>query len=269
MTFEQILAIIPCRAGSQRFPNKNVAMYNGLPLVVHKIRQADEALLRDIVVTTNDPAVKEAVGYETGLIINRTADLCTPEATQEDVIEDAIIQGEAAGFEIDTICCLQVTSPTLAVESLVDALNLYEKSTCKSMVAVTETYQPSGGFYIVDKNLFLVNHSLYQEGGHVYVLPPEQCIDIDYKWQLEIAKCLFSGNVFSHHRDYCSCTHADGAVALKLVEIIGPDDTVHYRRPPGHPDIDEAKRTPGYRVSQPTPGWKMENSTKNKIYKYK
>jgi hypothetical protein len=32
------------------------------------------------------------------------------------------------------------------------------------------------------------------------------------------------------------------------VEIIGPDGKVHYRRPAGHPDIEEAKRTPGYSV---------------------
>lgn len=39
-----------------------------------------------------------------------------------------------------------------------------------------------------------------------------------------------------------------------VVEIIGPDGQVHYRRPEGHPDIDEVKRTPGYSVRLASPG---------------
>ena len=35
---------------------------------------------------------------------------------------------------------------------------------------------------------------------------------------------------------------------VKCVEIVGPNGTVHYRRPEGHPDIDEALRTRGYHV---------------------
>lgn len=201
MKFENVLAIIPCRAGSARFPGKNTAMFNGIPLVTHKVKQAIAAGLINIVVTTNSSAVKNAVGNEPSLIIDRTYNLCTPETSQEDVIEDAIIRAEEVGIEFDTICCLQVTSPTLAVESLVHALNKYQKSTCRSIVAVTEAYQPSGGFYIVDKDLFLENQSFYQEDGFVYVLPPDECIDIDYRHQLEIAKCISKCNVHSEIAD--------------------------------------------------------------------
>jgi len=34
----------------------------------------------------------------------------------------------------------------------------------------------------------------------------------------------------------------------KIYEIIGPDGTVHYTRPEGHPMIDEAKTVKGYSV---------------------
>ena len=173
-----------------------------MPLVTHKVKQAEEAGLTNIVVTTNSTAVKDAVKNEPGLIIDRTYNLCTPETSQEDVIEDAIIRAEEVGIEFDTICCLQVTSPILAIESLVDALNKYQKTTCKSIVAVTEAYQPSGGFYIVDKDLFMENQSFYQEDGFVYVLPRDECIDIDYKWQMEIAKCVSKCNVYSEYEAY-------------------------------------------------------------------
>lgn len=194
--FDNVLAIIPCRAGSSRFPNKNTAIFNGMPLVTYKVKQAVKAGLTNIVVTTNSYAVKDAVKNEPGLIIDRTYNLCTPETAQEDVIKDAIIRSEKVGLEFDTVCVLQVTSPTLAVESLVDALTRYQKSTCKSIISVTDAYQPSGGFYIVDKDLFLENLSLYQEDGFIYILHPDECIDIDYKWEHEIAKCIFNNHIF-------------------------------------------------------------------------
>jgi hypothetical protein len=33
-----------------------------------------------------------------------------------------------------------------------------------------------------------------------------------------------------------------------IAEIVGPDGRVHYRRPPDHPMLDEARATPGYSV---------------------
>lgn len=173
-----------------------MAIFNGMPLVVHKVRQAKEAGLTNIILTTNSLAVKDAVVNKSIMILDRTYNLCTSETSQEDVIEDAIIKAEEMGLEFDTFCSLQVTSPTLAVKSLEDALNKYQKSTCKSIAAVTEAYQPSGGFHIVDKDLFLENHSLYQEGGFVYVLPPEECLDIDYKYQLSISEAVYKGNMW-------------------------------------------------------------------------
>jgi hypothetical protein len=38
------------------------------------------------------------------------------------------------------------------------------------------------------------------------------------------------------------------SVGVGMVEIIGPSGTVHYRRPANHPDVEEARRTPGYSV---------------------
>jgi hypothetical protein len=32
----------------------------------------------------------------------------------------------------------------------------------------------------------------------------------------------------------------------RVVEIVNPSGVVSYRRPEGHPDIEEAKRAPGY-----------------------
>lgn len=56
----------------------------------------------------------------------------------------------------------------------------------------------------------------------------------------EIAGSGMDPNAFGDPADFGS-----GAF---VVEIIGPDGKVHYRRPPCHADVTEAMRTPGYAV---------------------
>jgi protein gp37 len=59
----------------------------------------------------------------------------------------------------------------------------------------------------------------------------------------ELLKCPAAGR-------FLSCEPLLGPVDLPwiryAVEIMGPDNRVHYVRPVGHPDLDEGRRTPGY-----------------------
>lgn len=44
------------------------------------------------------------------------------------------------------------------------------------------------------------------------------------------------------------CTDLQRDCYEELFEIIAPDGQVHYRRPKNHPDINEAKKTNGYKI---------------------
>jgi CMP-N-acetylneuraminic acid synthetase len=199
MSYGNVLAVIPCRRGSKRFPGKNTAFFDGMPLVQNTIRIAKAAGIEKILVTTDDPlviaiAVSEGVKY-----LNRPEDLCTDDARMEGVVENAVHYAMSATdgphWEFDTICLMQVTSPMLHPLNLQIALDKYFEVISKSLTAINSSHKPCGAFYIVDRELFMSNKSLYHTGGGVYMLPEHQCIDVDHHYDLLIANAVESGRI--------------------------------------------------------------------------
>ncbi len=199
MSYDGVLAVIPARKNSKRFPGKNTARFNGVPLVQNTVRIAKEAGIEKILVTTNDVnvitiAVSEEINY-----LNRPEDLCTDDARMEAVVENAINYAayalEGPHWTFNTVCLLQVTSPLLYGMSLQIALDKYFDTQATSLTAVNHHYDPCGAFYIVDRERFMKNKSFYQDSGGLYILPAEQCIDVDYRHNLEIANMVNAGRV--------------------------------------------------------------------------
>lgn len=189
MSYDNVLAVIPCRRGSKRFPGKNTALFQGLPLVQNTIRIAKAAGIEKILVTSDSEDMLNIARFEKVGALPRGEDLCTDDARMEDVVEDA-----ACRVECDVVCLLQVTSPLLHPDSLQVALDTYFRAEATSLVAVNPLYEPCGAFYIVDCELFIEkNRSFYQEGGGLYTLPADQCIDVDHPYQLQIANIIATG----------------------------------------------------------------------------
>lgn len=197
--FENILVIIPCRAGSQRFPHKNTALFQGVPLVVNTINIAWEAELNNILVSTDDKDVMDLCDANNVRYTSRPAELCGPDAKSEDVVAHA---AEYAQYDLslkfDSICLMQVTSPLLNAGTLKTAVKLYLAQKLDSLTAVDSRYQPVGAFYITKEPGFTRTKSFYQENGGLYKLPAKQCLDVDYKYQIQIANQVASGNVWGY-----------------------------------------------------------------------
>ena len=197
MSYGNVLAIVPARHGSKRFPGKNTAFFQGMPLVANTIRIAKAAGIEKILVTTDDVSVITIAVSEEVKYLNRPEDLCTDDARTEAVVENAVNYAASAPggpqWTFDTICLLQVTSPMLHSVNLQIALDNYFSAKATSLTAINSHYKPCGAFYIVNKDLFMKNKSLYHPGGGVYMLPEHQCIDVDYPYDLAIANAVASG----------------------------------------------------------------------------
>ena len=198
MSYGNVLAVIPARKNSKRFPGKNTALFQGVPLVTNTIRIAKEAGIEKILVTTDDVSVIAIAASEGVKYLNRPEDLCTDDARTESVVENAVnfyasSAPEGPQWEFDTICLLQVTSPMLHPLNLQIALDKYVEVKSKSLTAINSRYKPCGAFYIVDKGLFMLNKSFYRVDGGVYMLPEHQCIDVDHHYDLAIANAVSSG----------------------------------------------------------------------------
>ena len=199
MRYDGVLAVIPCRRDSKRFPGKNLALFNGKSLIANTIRTAKEAGIEKILVTTDDVNVITIAVSEDVKYLNRPEDLCTDDARMEAVVGNAVNYAayatEGPHWDFHTICLMQVTSPLLSPDSLQIALDKYFDTKAKSLTAVNHHYDPVGAFYVVDRERFIQNKSFYQDGGGVYILPAEQCIDVDYRHNLAIAKMVYAGRV--------------------------------------------------------------------------
>lgn len=199
MRYDEILAVIPARQGSKRFPGKNTARFNGIPLVHNTIRTAKEAGIKKILMTTDDPFAAAIAQNANAEVMSRPKNLCTDDARTEDVVENAVHYAASATdgphWDFHTICLMQVTSPLLNPDSLQIALDKYFETNATSLTAVNLLYDPCGAFYIVDRGRFMKNKSFYQKGGGVYILPAAQCIDVDYRHTLEIANLVDAGRV--------------------------------------------------------------------------
>ena len=67
------VAIIPARGGSKRLPNKNILLFDGIPLLAHSILYAQKnlSIIDDIFVTTDSPEIKRVALEYGAKVIDR------------------------------------------------------------------------------------------------------------------------------------------------------------------------------------------------------
>lgn len=201
--FEDVLAIIPVRKGSKRLPGKNKAIFEGKPLWLNAVNIAKDAGIKNIVVSTDDEEIlsylPEGVFYEGVEFLKRSEKAASDEATQDDVIIEVIHQlTQGIGYKkYKTICVLHATSPLLEPHTLKHALHQFWELNMRCLIAYNRDYKPCGAFYIFKYSEFLFyGNSIYGiDGLHIYILPPEQAIDIDNLWDWRAAQAVKAGRV--------------------------------------------------------------------------
>ena len=204
---DNVLVVIPCRKGSKRLPHKNIRPVGGMALSQRTIRIAKEAglthtfppyLKSQIIVSSDDVGVKNVSLAENVEFIDRPAKLATDKAKSEAVIIHAIeyVDDVFPNNEFDTIALLQVTSPLLKPKTLRKALKVFYNANLASLISVNLAYQMTGGFYIIDKKIFVKQKTLYPKGMAVYIVSEEEAIDVDYLEDLRTAEAIERGWVY-------------------------------------------------------------------------
>ena len=112
------LILIPARMASTRLPGKPLADINGLPMIVHVLRRAQEAGIGEAVVATDSEAVQAAVEKAGGRAIMTSSD----HASGSDRIFEAL---EALDPErrVASVVNVQGDLPTIAANDIRAALS--------------------------------------------------------------------------------------------------------------------------------------------------
>lgn len=208
-----MIALIPARKNSKRFPGKNRASLGGRSLLEITNNVARESgLFENVFLSTDDEELAEmARQLNIQVPFARSPDLAAADTTSWAVVEDFRIRLDY----VDALCLLQLTSPLRRAEDLVDLHRVFIHSQEGKALIVTDSVQesPDVSFSIYrcmcSAKLSMVRHcagaSLVSPNGMGYIVggpredgnpfdslegvpasyvPPERSIDIDFEHQL-------------------------------------------------------------------------------------
>jgi CMP-N,N'-diacetyllegionaminic acid synthase len=136
---ERMLCAIPARGGSKRLPRKNVRNLGGKPMIAHSIETARQSGIFDVVyVCTEDQEIADVArsfGAEVPFLMPQ--DLCGDLVASHIPCQRLAAHLAERGTSIDTLVCLQPTSPLRSVEDLQLAVREFQTSRFDFVVSVT------------------------------------------------------------------------------------------------------------------------------------
>lgn len=166
-----VLGVIPARGDSKRFPGKNLADFNGRPLIAWTILAAQKSCIDDLIVSTDDVEIElTAIAYGCK-VLKRPAELATDEATSEDVLRHAI-----GAFSHEYVVLLQPTSPLRTAQDIDECVRI---STHRHEAVVSYGEGKKNGCIYVAPAQWLLAHN-FTDPHIVYIMPKERSLDIDY-----------------------------------------------------------------------------------------
>lgn len=188
MASEQIVAIVPARAGSKRLPGKNMALLGGEPLVAYTLRAALGAKrLSRVVVSTDDAELARfatAAGVE--VFFPRPAELATDTASVIDVLRHVVHVLEEKGESVDVVVLLQPTSPFRTNQHIDAALELFTSSRVDTVTTVRPVSEHPYWLWVHEQDhlsplyapehIAMGRHQLppyYVETGAIYIVSRE------------------------------------------------------------------------------------------------
>jgi CMP-N,N'-diacetyllegionaminic acid synthase len=219
----EVVGLVPARGGSKGIRNKNLAPLAGKPLLAYTVEASleSEEIARTVVSTDADDiaSVAETLGAD---VIRRPPELATDETPMRDVVAHAL--RELGGC--DVLVLLQPTSPLRRSKHIDDAVRLLTTSGADAVVTVVEVphrFRPDSLMVPVgrdgrieavaeaatrrqDKQPVLARNGpavlvlrpsrlgddFYAGDCRAYVMRPDESIDVDEPFDLELAEFLLA-----------------------------------------------------------------------------
>ena len=131
---QNILCVIPARAGSKRLKGKNNRELKGKPLIGYSIEYAQGQIGGDILVSTDDAQSKEiALSYGVE-VMDRPADLAQDDTTTLAVLEDILSK---TSKEYNWLVLLQPTNPLRPATLFDECWNRLIETKASSLLTVS------------------------------------------------------------------------------------------------------------------------------------
>ena len=168
------IIVIPARGNSKRLPNKNTTLFGDIPLTAHSIQYAKVNGFDNIVVSTDDNAIKNIARSYGVKVIDRPSNLATDESPTIDTLKHVLINSDK---KFETVILLQPTNPLRPKGLLKEAYQKFIERGYDSLFTVTRNYHKLGN--ICNEKFVPLNYKigqrsqdlepLYFENGLLYI----------------------------------------------------------------------------------------------------
>ncbi|KKS95714.1 hypothetical protein A3B05_01655 [Candidatus Giovannonibacteria bacterium RIFCSPLOWO2_01_FULL_43_160] len=169
----EVLAIIPARAGSKRIPNKNIRNFFGKPLIAHTILQAKETSFIDRIIVDTDSTKIAALAKKYGA----EAPYLRPEHLAGDKAQviDAVIHllnrlKKEEGYKPTHVMILQTTSPLREEKDIKVCWDLMKKSNATTILTVAPTHPRL--YYLDNKQNIILANKRASKSSNTQAWPP-------------------------------------------------------------------------------------------------
>ncbi|WP_326945632.1 acylneuraminate cytidylyltransferase family protein [Amycolatopsis sp. NBC_00348] len=216
------LAIVPARGGSVGLPGKNLALFQGRPLVAHTVHTAVAAGIADVVVTTDDAEIAAAAAAEGARTVERPARLADSASRTLPAVLHALDALDVPDSTL--VLLLQPTSPLRTAGDIAESLDIHADRPTGSVVQMCRTAEhhplkvcletpdggiapvrdwsdleaprqtlpvvlrPTGGIYLVRAGDLRTHERFFIPEVRPQFVPVERAIDIDSAADLVLAE---------------------------------------------------------------------------------
>jgi len=222
----KIIGIIPARAGSKGIKNKNIININGKPLIYYTIQAVKKSKLKDYIVSSDSKKILNiAKKYGAKKLFLRPKKYSL-DKTRSIELYRYLKKDLEKYYVFDAIMILQPTAPMRRSTDINDAINLFKKNRCDSVISICSVggNHPARVKYL-NKKKYIIDpifsekkegqnrqelRDAYIKNGAIYlfkkknldkntikgkkslsmIMPRKLSINIDEDYDLEIAKYL-------------------------------------------------------------------------------
>lgn len=248
----RILAVIPACEGSKSFPNKNMRIIHGKPMMYYVVNNALQSkYITDIIVTTNSNEIASLARQMNVMTRHRRDELCNEKTSLDRVIYDVFEQLCLSDY--DYVVTMQSISPTLRWESLDKAFEQLFADDLDTIISVKNVarfywtlsgaqavpmqkermnrhmlppYYVETGAFVISKSACIRPDSCIGEKVGLYELSGDEAIDVnDFGdlWQVEHAMIRYSTAIFVNGNYEMGLGHISRVVQLADELFTKPD----------------------------------------------
>lgn len=224
-----LIAIIPARSGSKRIPGKNTRLFFGHPMLTYAVSAVlNSGLFREVLVSSDDPAVAHIVEACGASFVLRPRELASDSASLVDVAKHVLDVLRSRGASPEALCQCMPNCPLVRSQDILDLWHQFQRGGHNFQISVvpyrgvyphwavaydsqgygkwlfgdnnfvrsqelTRAFCPTGAIWWARTEEFLKQNAFYGSPFALAEMDANRGLDIDDEEDLKLAELLVHG----------------------------------------------------------------------------